>query len=70
MEKAIDIMAAHLAKKAAKKKGTGSELWMDGYKVAVIDLAKAPMPPDAEMIAAIDAEIAKLPNKPAAEGDG
>lgn len=64
MEKAIDILAGHLAKKAAKTKGTTSELWMDGYKAAVIWCAKHPLPEDVDLIAALDEEISKLPEKP------
>ncbi len=60
MEKAIDIMAGHLAKKAAKAKGTESERYMEGYKDAVIWCAKHPLPADADLIAALDEQLAKL----------
>ena len=68
MQKAAEVMAEHLARKAAKKKGTDSERYVEGYKDAVLDLAKHPMPAEADMLAALDAKIAELPDKD--EGSG
>lgn len=63
MERAAEILAEHIAKKAAKAKGTESERYIEGYKDAVLALAKNPMPADAELLAALDEAIAALPNK-------
>lgn len=54
MDKAIDIAASHLAKKAAKAKGTTSDLYIQGYKDALVWSAK--LPEGLEMLTAMMAE--------------
>lgn len=63
MENAVNILATHLAKKAAKRKGTTSENYIEGYRDAIVFAAKNPLPPDAEMIAALDAAIDTMPGR-------
>lgn len=64
MKKAIETLAEHLARKMAKKKGTSSEHYIQGATDMAIFCAKNPLPPGADMIAALQDATDSLPDKP------